>query len=184
MAKISISEFAQTHKMDKGIIYALTKLTLPPDFLSKSKDNHWLVDTAKAGAKKFIAEYAGSAQEKISETKKSELQKAKEDKIIYAAKILELKSREQEVKLKALTKQYVHTETMLYYFTFFQRAINDSYSTLKKISRDLERLYKADRARDAEKLVQLELCNCYKYVFGLLEDEINKDIREVTGTTK
>ena len=52
---------------------------------------------------------------------------------------------------------YAHADTMMYYLTFIQRGINDSFAAVKKVSMDLKRLYVAGQDREAEKKLLTEL---------------------------
>lgn len=177
MAKVSISEFSKTYGIDKKRLYKMSEQSEYSSFIYKDSGGHWVIDTSKSGAKNLIK--SGCAVDNDPETKtvdrKDAVKKAREEKQIQAARLARIKADQEELKLGALSGKYIDFETVRYYFSFFQRGITDCFSGIKKVSRDLKRLYIAGKDREAEKKLLDELYICFANALKGLEEVIEKD---------
>ena len=140
------------------------------------------------------------AQKETNETAKSAEQELKERKLLAAAKKYELeneirkqranqrakkedaetdikryKADQEQIKTKNMIGEYIDVGLMRYYFSFFQRGINDCFAAIKKISPDIKRLYAAGNDKQAEKTLLTELGINFANVVKLLEAEIKND---------
>jgi len=179
MAKMTIAQFSKTFNIEKQTLYALTRKLEAPKYMAKDDTGHWQIDSSKAGAKALIKEHGGGAAraETKTEDRKDAVRKAREEKQIQAARLAKIKADQEELKLGGLSEKYIDVETMKYYFTFFQRGITDSYAGIKKISKDLERLYAAGKTKEAEKKISGELYLCFQRAMKMLDDELGKDTK-------
>jgi hypothetical protein len=87
------------------------------------------------------------------------------------------KAEQEELKTKRLLGDSVDVETMRYYISFFQRGITDCFASLKKISKDIKRLYISGNDREAERKLQEELHVCFANVIKNLEDTMREDLK-------
>ena len=179
MAKtMSFTQFEKTHGVSRKKLYKLTEKPDPPDFLSQDSSGRWSIDAASSGAKRLIKESGtptGNPVDADHTCRRGEVRKARADKIIYDAAIKKSRAEQEEMKTKKMIGAYIDYETMRYYFSFFQRAITDSYAGIKKASRDAGRLYKADKPKEAEKVLMNEFHLCFGNAIKALETEIEKD---------
>jgi hypothetical protein len=103
---------------------------------------------------------------------------AKINRAVYESKIKEFKAEQEELKTNAMIGKYIDASLMRYYFSFFQRGITDCFSSVKKVSPDMKRLYAAGKDREAEKVLTTELNVCFSNAIRALEVEIKKDSEE------
>jgi hypothetical protein len=92
--------------------------------------------------------------------------------------IKRLKAEQEYIKTKAMTGEFVSAELMQFYFSFFQRAISDCFASIKKCSPEVKRLYKADKDKEAEKVLITELSILFGNAVKSLEAEIEKDAND------
>jgi hypothetical protein len=180
MAKLlTIPKFSKQYGVSQRTLYNLTRRAEVPDYFVQDEDHHWFIDVSKAGAKKLMKEGTPPGDETgqpSGPSGKDIVKKAREEKQIQAARIARFKADQEEIKLGAMTGDYINAGLVRYYFSFFQRGISDSFTAIKKISPDLKRLYAAGKDKDAEKVFITELGICFSNAVRGLEDEIKNDL--------
>jgi hypothetical protein len=195
---IPVSEAAKKFNRARNTIYELSRLSPPPSFV-KLDQKPIQIDIADPAWAKWIKESASRSMDSkpitaggfaLPKTKRpgrvapdslDELGQAKINKVIYESNIKRFKADQEEIKTRAMEGQYIDLSLMKYYFSFYQKGIADSFASVKKLSPDLNRLYKADKNKEAEKLLMTELGIAFANVTKALEAEIKKDSKGKNG---
>ena len=172
---MSFSEFSKVYGVNKKKLYKLAEKPGNGDFVFKDGDGHWVIDASKPEAKRLGNDKGGGndAADAVADRREA-VKRAREEKQIQDARLARIKADQEELKLSGLSGKYIDVETMRYYFSYFQRGITDSFSAVKKISKDLKRLYSAGKEKEAEKKLLAELHICFTNAMKGLEDEIRK----------
>jgi len=91
--------------------------------------------------------------------------------------IKRLKAEQEEIKTRIMIGEYIPIELMRYYFTFYQRAINDSYAGVRALTNDIKRLFAKNKDIEAENQIISIVRDCFTDAIKKLDKEIEKDIK-------
>jgi hypothetical protein len=179
--KMSLPAFCKQYRIDIKKVYKLIeRADTLPGFLKKEGDR-WTANNRGSGVRTFIAEYGDDADRETENPappkgdRREVLREAREKKALAESRIKEFKAEQEEIKTKAMIGEYIDVSLMGYYFSFFQRVIKDSYSAIKPVSADLEKLYVAGQHLKAETLIKKEIQRALDTAMAVLAKEIEKD---------
>jgi hypothetical protein len=122
----------------------------------------------KAAAEKYEIENKLKQQRAEQRSKKEDAETS----------IKRFKAEQEEIKTGSMIKKYVDVRTMLYYFSFFQRLIDDSYSNVKSWTPKLKQLLINGKEHESENYIRQELKNLFEISVRELENEMKKDIND------